>query len=312
MCGSGDPTTPRPCNGCPNPILTPFVGTFQRLLGVPSKSASASVGGVTLARTHAVHEPWVLRVRGYCGSVNHNTKATCVYYLGWFDANPANLHPLEPTENAQKTVEYMGGADAALARAREDFDAGSYRWVASVLNDVIFADPSNDEAKQLQADTFEQFGYQAENGVWRDFYLSGAKELREGVEVLPAPNTASPDSVRAMSVPVFLDYLSVLLKGPEAAGKTYRFNVEFTDIGERYLLKMENGVLNSTADVAHREPTASLTMERSGLDAIVLGESNFGALVEEGVARVDGDSAAFADFVSMLDSFDLWFNIDTP
>lgn len=111
---------------------------------------------------------------------------------------------------------------------------------------------------------------------------------------------------------MFLDYLGVLLKGPEAADKTYRFNVEFTDIGERYLLEMENGVLNSTADVAHPEPTATLTLERSGLDAIVLGEADLGALVDGGVARLDGDTAAFADFVSLLDSFELWFNIVTP
>ncbi|MEA2011011.1 MAG: alkyl sulfatase dimerization domain-containing protein, partial [Actinomycetota bacterium] len=139
--------------------------------------------------------------RGYYGTVSHNTKATYVYYLGWFDANPANLHPLPPVDNAKKTVEYMGGADAVLERAAGDFNAGSYRWVASVLKDVVFADPENEAARELLADTYEQLGYQAENGVWRDFYLSGAKELRDGVMVLPTPVTASPDSVRAMSIP---------------------------------------------------------------------------------------------------------------
>jgi alkyl sulfatase BDS1-like metallo-beta-lactamase superfamily hydrolase len=250
--------------------------------------------------------------RGYYGSVSHNVKATYVYYLGWFDANPANLHPLPPVETAKKYVEYMGGADAVLERAKTDFVAGNYRWVATVMNEVVFADPGNEAARQLQADTLEQLGYQAENGTWRDFYLSAAKELRDGVKVLPTPNTASPDSVRAMSVPMFLDYLGVLLKGPDAADRHYVFNLEFTDIEERYLLEVENGVLNYTTDAASDSPDAGMTTTRSGLDAIVLGQATLADLVDNGSVSIEGDAAAFADFVALLDSFDLWFNIATP
>lgn len=250
--------------------------------------------------------------RGYYGSVSHNVKAIYVYYLGWFDANPANLHPLPPVQTAKKYVEYMGGADAVLERARQDFAAGNYRWVATVLNEVVFADSDNEAARHLQADTLEQLGYQAENGTWRDFYLSAAKELRDGVMVLPTPNTASPDSVRAMSVPMFLDYLAVLLKGPEADGKEYVFNVEFTDIGERYLLEIGNGVLNYTVDAASDGPHAALAMTRSGLDAIVLGQATLADLQEDGTVTIEGDAAAFMDFVGLLDSFELWFNIATP
>ncbi|MDJ0952442.1 MAG: alkyl sulfatase dimerization domain-containing protein [Acidimicrobiia bacterium] len=249
--------------------------------------------------------------RGYYGTLNHNTKATYVYYLGWFDGNPANLHPLVPTETAKKLVEYMGGADAVVEKARNDYEAGNYRFVATVLNEVIFANPDHAAARDLQADTFEQLGYQAENGVWRDFYLSGAKELREGVTVLPTPNTASPDSVRAMSVPMFLDYLAVLLRGPDAAGKEYEFDIEFTDIGEQYTLEIRNGVLNYHEDAAE-SPTASLVMTRSGLDQIVLGEATMDQLVAAGQATITGDVAAFGDFVGLLDSFELWFNIVTP
>ncbi|MEA1902836.1 MAG: alkyl sulfatase dimerization domain-containing protein [Actinomycetota bacterium] len=250
--------------------------------------------------------------RGYYGSVSHNTKATYVYYLGWFDANPANLHPLVPEENARKMVEYMGGADAILDRARADFEAGNYRFVASVLNEVVFADPDNQAARDLQADTFEQLGYQAENGTWRDFYLSGAKELREGVKVLPTVQTASGDSVRAMSVPMFLDFLAIRLNGPAAAGKKYTFNIEFTDVGEKYFLEVENGVLNYTADMAADDATASLTMTRSGLDNIVLGQATMADLVSSGGAQIEGNADAFADFVGMLDDFEFWFNIVTP
>jgi alkyl sulfatase BDS1-like metallo-beta-lactamase superfamily hydrolase len=235
-----------------------------------------------------------------------------VYYLGWFDANPANLHPLPAGETAAKHVEYMGGADAVIERARADFAAGNYRWVATVVNEVVFSDPDNEEARELQADTLEQLGYQAENGTWRDFYLSAAKELRDGVEVLPTPNTASPDSVRAMSVPMFLDYLAVLLRGPDAADKHLVFNVTFTDVGERYALEVRNGVLNYRADVAADNPDATLTTTKSSLDAIVLGDATLTDLLQDGTVNIEGDGTAFATFVELLDSFELWFNIATP
>jgi len=250
--------------------------------------------------------------RGYYGSVSHNTKATYVYYLGWFDANPANLHPLPPVENARKAVEYMGGADAVLERAAVDFAAGNYRWVASVLKDVVFADPDNEAAKGLLADTYEQLGYQAENGTWRDFYLSGAKELRDGVAVLPTPTTASPDSVRAMSTPMFLDYLGIRLNGPKAADKSYTFNVSLADVGERYVLEVGNGVLNYRVGEVADQATASLTLPRAGLDAIVLGETTLAELGESGEASIEGDLDAFVDFLALLDSFEFWFNLVTP
>ena len=129
--------------------------------------------------------------RGYYGSVSHNVKAVYTYYLGFFDGNPATLHQLPPVEGARKAVEYMGGADAVLARARADFEKGEYRWVAQAVNYVVFADPDNAAARELQADTLEQLGYQAENGTWRNFYLSAARELRDGVVVMPTPSSAS-------------------------------------------------------------------------------------------------------------------------
>lgn len=250
--------------------------------------------------------------RGYYGSVSHNVKATYVYYLGWFDGNPANLHPLVPTESAKKYVEYMGGAEAVLERARADFDAGNYRWVAQVLNEVIFADPDNEAARELQADTLEQLGYQAENGTWRDFYLSGAKELREGVKQLATPSTASPDTVRAMTTPMLFDYLGVRLNGPRAASRSWEFDVVFTDADERYLLEVSNGVLIHTKDAPSPNPTATLTLTRHAVDEIVLGRSSFDQLVKDGSIEIEGDADAFEGFLGLLDSFELWFNIVTP
>ena len=119
--------------------------------------------------------------RDFYGTVNFNVKAVYQRYLGWFDANPAHLHPLPPQEASRKYVEYMGGAGAVLARAREDLRKGEYRWVAQAVNHVVFAEPENREARELQADVLEQLGYQSESPVWRNFYLSGARELRDGV-----------------------------------------------------------------------------------------------------------------------------------
>ncbi|MCU0482776.1 MAG: MBL fold metallo-hydrolase [Chloroflexi bacterium] len=250
--------------------------------------------------------------RGYYGSVSHNVRAVYTYYLGFFDGNPATLNPLPPVEGARKAVEYMGGADAVLDRARADFERGEYRWVAQAVNYVVFADPGNVAARELQADTLEQLGYQAENGTWRNFYLSAAKELRDGVVVMPTPSTATPDPVRAMSVEMFLQYLAVRLNGPKAAGRVWAFDLQLRDVGERYLLEVENGVLNFTRDAAVEAPTATLTLERSAVDRLALGQATFAELVADGSIGVEGDTAALVDFFGLLDTFEFWFDIVTP
>ncbi|HVN51328.1 MAG TPA: alkyl sulfatase dimerization domain-containing protein, partial [Acidimicrobiales bacterium] len=156
--------------------------------------------------------------RGYYGSVSHNVKAVYNLYLGYFDANPATLHQLPPVAASERYVEYMGGAEAVLERARVSFDDGDYRWVAQVVNHVVFADPTNQEARRLQADALEQLGYQTENGVWRNFYLTGAQELRHGLLEVPAPDPLGPDTVALVPLELLLDYLGVRLDGPAADG----------------------------------------------------------------------------------------------
>ncbi len=250
--------------------------------------------------------------RGYYGSVSHNVKAVYTYYLGFFDGNPATLHQLPPVEGARKAVEYMGGADAVLAKARADFEKGEYRWVAQAVNYVVFADPSHAAARELQADALEQLGYQAENGTWRNFYLSAARELRDGVVVMPTPSTATPDAVKAMSVEMFLQYLAVRLNGPKAADRAYAFDLRLTDTGERYLLEVENGVLNFTKGAVAELPTAALTLDRAAIDALALGQATFADLVAGGSIVVEGDTAALVDFFGLLDTFEFWFDIVTP
>ncbi|WP_226999801.1 alkyl/aryl-sulfatase [Microbulbifer aggregans] len=250
--------------------------------------------------------------RGYYGSLNHDVKATYVLYLGWFVGNPATLHVLTPVEASKRYVEMMGGTDSLLQKAQQYFDKGEYRWVAQVVNHAVFADPNNQAAKNLQADALEQLGYQAESGPWRNFYLTGAQELRNGVKQLPAPNTASPDTVRAMNLDLFFDYLAMRLNGPKAAGKRIVLNVNFTDTKDKYRLEMVNGVLNHSAGKQAKDADATLSLSRETLNNIVLQQTTMKDARSKGDVKVDGSEAKLNELLSYLDSFDFWFNIVTP
>jgi alkyl sulfatase BDS1-like metallo-beta-lactamase superfamily hydrolase len=250
-------------------------------------------------------------MRGYYGSLNHNIKATYVNYLGWFDGNPAKLHTLPDVEAAKRYVEFMGGADATLEKARGAYDLGDYRWVAEVVNHVVFAEPGNQAARDLQADALEQLGYQSESGPWRNFYLTAAGELRDGVRVLPTPNTASPDMVRAMSAELFLDYLAVRLNGREAGDRTITLVLEISDLDEVWSLMVRNGALS------HRRgdddgADARVTIARGDLDDLILGVAPIADQIADGRAKLGGDRQALEDFVGLLDSFEFWFNIVEP
>ncbi|MEE9103905.1 alkyl sulfatase dimerization domain-containing protein [Pseudomonas nitroreducens] len=250
--------------------------------------------------------------RGYYGSLNHNVKATYVLYLGWFNGNPATLNELPPDEEGKRYVDMMGGADAVLKKAKEYYDKGDYRWVAEVVNHVVFADPSNQAAKNLQADALEQLGYQAESGPWRNFYLTGAKELREGVQKLPTPDTASPDTVKAMDLDLFFDYLAMRLKGPEVADKHIALNLDFTDLKKKYLLEMGNGVLNHTEGLQSKDADATLKLTRDTLNKLMLKQTTLKDAVASGELKVDGNQDKLTELMSYMDNFDFWFNIVTP
>lgn len=250
--------------------------------------------------------------RGYYGSVNHDVKATYVLYLGWFIGNPATLHVLPPVEASKRYVDMMGGTDALLKKAQEYYAKGDYRWVAEVVNHAVFADPANQAAKNLQADALEQLGYQTENGPWRNFYLTGAKELREGVKKLPTPDTASPDTVRAMSLDLFFDYLAMRLNGPKADGRRIVLNFSFPDVKEKYALEMVNGVLNHTPGRQAKDADATLTLSRETLNRIVLKQTTLKDALAAGDVKISGNEAKLEEMLSYLDNFDFWFNIVTP
>ena len=250
--------------------------------------------------------------RGYYGSVSHDVKATYVLYLGWFDGNPATLDELPPEEAAKKYVDYMGGADAILQKAKTDFDQGNYRWVAQVVSKVVFADPNNQAARNLEADALEQLGYQAESGPWRNFYLTGAQELRNGVVKAPTPNTASPDTVRAMTPEMFFDYLAVHINGEKAGTAKSVFNIDLGSDGGKYKLELENGVLNHTANAEATDADATITLSRDTLNKIILKETTLKQAEESGAVKVTGDGAKLDTMLGYMDKFEFWFNIVTP
>ena len=251
-------------------------------------------------------------VRGYYGTLSHNAKSVYQRYIGWYDANPANLNPLPPVERGRKYVEYMGGAGAAIARAREDFARGEYRFVAEAMSHVVFADPANVDARRLGADALEQLGYAAESATWRNAYLLGALELRQGVPATAARAPVSPDVVRAMSLDLFFDYLGVRLNGEKAEGRRLVVNWVFSDLGRRYVLNLENCALTYLADRQRDDADATVTLDRAVLDSIVLRELTVADAVRRGLVRVEGDGATVVELFDLLDDFTLMFEVVEP
>ena len=249
--------------------------------------------------------------RGYYGSVNHNSKAIYQQYLGFYSSHPSDLHPLPPEDAARKYVEFMGGSAAILKKAQASFEHGEYRWVAQVMKHVVFAEPDNAQAKQLLADALEQLGYQAENGTWRNEYLMGAFELRNGIPDLPQ-TVSSPDLLKAMTLPMYFDYLGVRLNGPRARDKRLLLNWNFTDVKEQYTLRLENGALTYTPEKQAPDADATLTLTRETLDKINIGAMTFKQAIEQGAIQVKGNKAAVKDLLGLLDTFQQSFPIVTP
>jgi alkyl sulfatase BDS1-like metallo-beta-lactamase superfamily hydrolase len=250
--------------------------------------------------------------RGYYGSVNHDIKAVYNFYLGFYDGNPATLNQLPPAEAGKKYVEFMGGASAVIKQAKKSYAAGDYRWVAQVMNHVVFADPDNAEAKKLQADALEQLGYIAESGPWRNFYLSGAKELRNGVVDAGTPDTASPDIISSMSLDMVFDFMGVRLNGKKAAGKKIAINLDFTDTKQQYVITLDNSVINYVSDKQAKDVDATFTLKREVLNSLMLKQTTLDKAIASGDIKVDGDKQKLVDLLAMLDTFEFWFNIVTP
>ncbi len=251
-------------------------------------------------------------LRGYYGTMNHDVKSAFVKHFGWFDGNAATLHPLPRVPAASRYVEYMGGSDAILAKARRDFTNGDYRWVAEVLNHLVYADPSNADAKDLFADTLEQLAYQAEAGTWRGLYLSAAKDLREGVKPLAVVDFASPSTIEAMPFGLYLDGLATRLDGPKAAGTTIRVNIRFSDTNAEWLLELEYGVLQYYEDKRASDADVTLTLTADEFRNLAEGKTTTDAAIKTGDIKLSGSQAILDDFLALFITFDGWYNVVTP
>ena len=251
--------------------------------------------------------------RGYYGTLRHNAKAVYQKYLGWYDGNPAHLDPLPPSEASKKYVAYMGGMDAALAKARADFANGEFRWVAEVANHLVFADPANTEARNLAADAYEQLGYLAEAATWRNAYLFAAHELRNGPPKAAGGRTGvPPDALSALPIDVFFDLLGVRLNGPKANGKRAVLNWVFTDTNQTIVLNLENSALTHRSGTRAAHADATLTLTRKTLNEIMMQKTSFMEAAGAGKVTIEGQPAKLVELLSLFDNFAPSFAIVEP
>jgi alkyl sulfatase BDS1-like metallo-beta-lactamase superfamily hydrolase len=250
--------------------------------------------------------------RGYYGHIRHNVKAIYQKYLGWYDANPVNLDPLPPVEGGRKYVEYMGGAEAILARAGADFDKSEFRFVAQALSHLVFAEPDNQAARALLADTFEQLGYSAESATWRNSYLFGAQELRQGIPQVPARPPMPRETLAALRTEQLWDVLGVRLNGPKAEGKHIVLNWSFTDTNETFILNLENCALTYTAGAQAATADAGFTLARGTLDEVIAKQTSFPDAVAAGKIKFTGNPMRLAELMMLMDEFPRMFEIVEP
>lgn len=251
--------------------------------------------------------------RGYYGTVSHNSKAVYQRYFGWYDGNPANLDPLPPERSAKRYVEFMGGADKVVEKARKSFDEGEYRWTAEVLNKVVFARPDHRDARVLLARTYDQLGYRAESGPWRDIYLTGAHELRHGRQGSALDMKKAVGLLEHVPVERFLDSMATRLDGSEAAGEELSVNLHLTDLDENYRLWIENGVLHHRKEPVDTEAAdATMHMTHDFLLKLVTKQAGLKEMIFSDELDVDGSRMTLLTFFSLLDNMEGDYNIVTP
>jgi alkyl sulfatase BDS1-like metallo-beta-lactamase superfamily hydrolase len=250
---------------------------------------------------------------GYYGTLSHDSKAVYQRYVGWYDGNPATLNRLPRVEEAKKYLEYMGGPGTVIARARDDFKAGNYRWVAEVMDQVVFAEPSNKEARGLAADAFEQLGYLAESATWRNAYLLGAQELRSGVSdgarSVPA---ISPDMLHVMPIAQVFDYLGTRVDAPRAGTTNIVINWRFTDTHESLASILEHGALTWINGMTAPNAMTTVRTTRTVFEKVILGQRTLAAAMEHGELTTIGDAKAVSDLWALLENFETAFPVVEP
>ncbi|MEW6352649.1 MAG: alkyl sulfatase dimerization domain-containing protein, partial [Thermodesulfobacteriota bacterium] len=256
-------------------------------------------------------DKWYLRP--YYGHIKHDVQGIYSLYVGWYDANPAHLDPLPPRETGTRMVEYMGGADAVIIKAQQAYDKGEYRWVAQVLDYVVWAEPENMKARKLAAAAQTQLGYQTENATWRNAYLTAAQELNQGLKrglIAGTGSSAGRGLIADIPTEQFFDFLGVAVNGPKAFGKRIVINWEFTDTKKNYAMTLQNAVLNYR-DGSDPKAEATMTLTRDAWNKIFTRTATPAQLVMEGEMSVSGDTGKLQELFGVLDRFEFSFPIAT-
>jgi alkyl sulfatase BDS1-like metallo-beta-lactamase superfamily hydrolase len=261
--------------------------------------------GATLHEVAAlIAEPDAARVdpsvRGYYGTLNHNVKAVYQYYFGWWDGVPANFNPLPPVERAERFVAAMGGVQPTLQKGIEAFRAGDYRWSADVLNNLVFSDPGNREARDWLAASYEQIGFQAESGAWRDYYLSAAMELRDGKPRVP-PMSPGDDVIAAVPTLALFDVLAARYTPGLAEQAPFTLQFTFTDVAEDVTVEVGPDAAFPRAGVPQAAPDAVFRTTRAAFNQLVLGKASAKMMALEGDLEIEGDRKAISSFFDALE-----------
>jgi alkyl sulfatase BDS1-like metallo-beta-lactamase superfamily hydrolase len=271
--------------------------------------------GVTINEIHNEYAPpaslqraW--HARGYHGSYQHNSRAVIQRYLGFWDGNPATLVPLSPDDSAPLYVEMMGGADKIIAKGLELFETGRYHLAIEILNKLVYAEPQNQVAKDLLADCFEQLGYQYESTALRNSFLSGAKELRDGIIAVGAA-TIGADFVRATTTQMFLDYLAIQMDSRKVAeaGLEFKINLITPDNGEKFLVEVSNATMTTITGYQADDAALTLTVNRTDLEEIMTGQSKLIEKVQAGQAKMEGNPQVLVQLATCLTRFEKWFEM---
>jgi len=250
--------------------------------------------------------------RGYYGTLNHDMKATYQRYFGWWDGNPANFNPLPPEQSAPRYVALAGGADKLLAAGKAAIAAGEYRWAAELLNKLVFAQPDNGEARATLASAYDQLGYQAESGAWRNYYLAAAASLRGNAVEAATSNGQSRSFVSAIPTAVFFDALATRFDAAKGSAVKGTFQFVLPDSREKVAVVVGGGVEFPRYGVTDAAPTATVTIDRKLLDEAMMGRAQFPALIQSGAIRIDGDRAAFLQWFALHPPADPRFNVVVP
>ncbi|MCU0948459.1 MAG: MBL fold metallo-hydrolase [Porphyrobacter sp.] len=250
--------------------------------------------------------------RGYYGTLNHNMKATYQRYFGWWDGVPANFNPLPPTEAAKRYVKLAGGPDKLLAAGREALKAGDYRWAAEVLNHLVFAEPANTAARGALASAYDQLGYQAESGAWRNYYLAGAASLRGTATSTAVSSAQSRAYIEGIPTEALFDALATRFDADKGRGISGQFQFILPDRGEQVAIDVGGGVEFPRYDSRFAAPTATITIDRAALDDVTLGAATFPQLVQSGRVKIEGNIPAFAQWFALHPPYDPRFAVVEP